>query len=114
MCAGCSVCRPVSFMRAELMSHLWNFWSQPVVGHPKECLKIGHILRGSQESAFSSYSRADESIKRMSEASEGAARAGLGSALTASLCSLLEATVAASMASHRSAPAVSPLTGAGC
>lgn len=114
MCAGCSVCRTVSFMRAELMSHLWDFWSQPVVGHPKECLKTGHILRGSQESAFSSYSRADESIKRMSEASEGTARGGLGSALTASLCSLLEATVAASMASHRSAPAVSPLTGAGC
>lgn len=96
------------------MSHLWDFWSQPVVGHPKECLKIGHILRGSQESAFSSYSRADKSIERRSEASEETARGGLGSALRASLCSLLEATVAASMASHRSAPTVSPLTGVGC
>lgn len=65
MCAGCSVYRTVSFMRAELISHLWDFWSQPVVGHPKECLKIGHVLRGSQESAFSSYSRADESVERM-------------------------------------------------
>ena len=74
------------------MSHLWDFWSQPVVGHPKECLKIGHILRGSQDSAFSSYSRADKSIERRSEASEETARGGLGSALRASLCSLLEAT----------------------
>lgn len=49
-------------MEVELISYLWDLLSQLVPGHPEGHVKIGHVLRGSQESGSQGASKA---IQRM-------------------------------------------------
>ena len=111
---------------AALSTGLWVSWGQNwylISGISGPSLLLGILRSAWRLATFSGAPKSQRSQATQGQMNQlrgwewglrGDSEEWPGVCLTASLCSLLEAAVAPSRASHSSAPAVSPLTGAGC